>query len=128
MQALTTHAHDQGALVIWDLAHSAGAVPVDLTGCDADMAIGCTYKYLNGGPGAHAFIWIAPRHQDAFASPLSGWWAHAQPFEMQPGYVPAKGIRKALWGTQPLVSLGLVEAGLDILAQTRKAAIRAKEL
>src|SRR3546814_14947770 len=92
------------------------------------MAIGCTYKYRNGGPGAPAFIWIAPRHQDAFASPLSGWWAHAQPFDMQPGYVPATGIRKALCGTQPIVSMALIEAGLDIFAQTSMAAIRAKSL
>lgn len=128
MDALTAHAHERGALVIWDLAHSAGAVPVDLHRADADFAVGCTYKYLNGGPGAPAFIWVAPRHQDGFRHPLSGWWGHAAPFAMAPAFAPTTGIRRALCGTQPITSLALVECGLDIFAQTDMHAIRAKSL
>jgi kynureninase len=128
MAKLTAHAHAHGALVVWDLAHSAGAVPVDLLRDGADFAVGCTYKYLNGGPGAPAFIWVAPRHQDRFRHPLSGWWGHASPFAMQPAFAPTDGIRRALCGTQPIVSLALVECGLDIFAQTDMDAVRAKSL
>jgi kynureninase len=128
LAGLTAHAHAQGALTVWDLAHSAGAVPVDLRRDQADFAVGCTYKYLNGGPGAPAFLWVAARHQQAFCHPLSGWWAHSAPFAMQPEYQPIAGIRRALCGTQPIVSLTLVECGLDIFAQTDMAAIRAKSL
>lgn len=128
MQALTAHIHAQGALALWDLAHSAGAVPVDLHRCDADYAVGCTYKYLNGGPGSPAFIWVHPRHQAAFQHPLSGWWGHAAPFAMQPDFAPTAGIRRALCGTQPIISLALVECGLDIFGQTSMQAIRAKSL
>lgn len=128
MQALTAHAHTQGALIVWDLAHSAGAVPVELTACDADFAVGCTYKYLNGGPGSPAFIWVHPRHQAAFRNPLSGWWGHAAPFAMQPDFAAVAGIRRALCGTQPIVSLALVECGLDVFLQTDMQAIRSKSL
>lgn len=128
MQALSAHAHACGVLTIWDLAHSAGAVPVDVHRDGADFAIGCTYKYLNGGPGAPAFIWVAPRHQQNFRNPLSGWWAHAAPFDMAPEYQPAGGIRGALCGTQPIVSLAMVECGLDIFAQTNMSAVRTKSL
>ncbi len=128
MRGVTAQAHRHGALIIWDLAHSAGAVAVDVTADHADFAVGCTYKYLNGGPGAPAFIWVAPRHQDSFRHPLSGWWSHAAPFAMQPSYEPAGGIRRALCGTQPIVSLAMVECGLDIFAQTGMAAIRSKSL
>jgi kynureninase len=128
MAALSAHAHGQGALVLWDLAHSAGAVPVDLNGAGADFAVGCTYKYLNGGPGAPAFIWVPRRHQDAFSQPLSGWWGHARPFDMAPGFVPTAGIGRALCGTQPIVSLAMVECGLDVFAQTGMDAVRAKSL
>lgn len=128
MAALTAHAHAQGALAVWDLAHSAGAVPVNLTTANADFAVGCTYKYLNGGPGAPAFLWVAPRHLAAFAHPLSGWWGHGAPFAMQPDFAPTDGIRRGLCGTQPIVSLALVECGLAIFAQTDMAAIRTKSL
>ena len=128
MAALTRHAHQNGALVVWDLAHSAGAVPVDLRGAEADFAVGCTYKYLNAGPGAPAFIWVPQRHQAQFAHPLTGWWGHAQPFAMAHGFAPVEGIGRALCGTQPAVSLALVECGLEIFEETGMEAIRAKSL
>ncbi|HVK95751.1 MAG TPA: kynureninase [Noviherbaspirillum sp.] len=128
MRAVTAHAHAHGALTIWDLAHSAGAVPVNLTACDADFAVGCTYKYLNGGPGSPAFLWVAPRHQTGFQQPLSGWWSHATPFAMQSEFQPIAGIRRALCGTQPIASLAMIECGLDVFAQTNMDAIRSKSL
>jgi len=128
MAALTAQIHAAGALALWDLAHSAGALEVDLNGAGADFAVGCTYKYLNGGPGAPAFLWIAPRHQADFRQPLSGWWSHAAPFAMQPEFQPAAGIRRALCGTQPIAALALVECGLDVFHRTTMAAVRAKSL
>jgi len=128
MAALTAHAHAQGALAIWDLAHSAGAVPVDLHGAEADFAVGCTYKYLNGGPGAPGFIWVPRRHQASFTHPLTGWWGHAAPFAMAPDYAPVDGIGRALCGTQPIVSLALVECGLELFEQTSISALREKSL
>jgi kynureninase len=128
MASVTKAAQQQGALVIWDLAHSAGAIEVNLQEANADFAIGCTYKYLNGGPGAPAFIWVPKRHQAHFQHPLSGWWAHANPFAMQPHFAGAADIRRALCGTQPIVSLALVEIGLRIFKQTSMQAIRKKSL
>jgi kynureninase len=128
MAALTRHAHRQGALVVWDLAHSAGAVPVDLNGAEADFAVGCTYKYLNGGPGSPAFIWVPQRHQAQFSHPLTGWWSHAKPFAMAHGFEPTDGIGRALCGTQPVVSLALVECGLEVFEATTMDAIRDKSL
>ena len=128
MAGLTRLAHEAGALVVWDLAHSAGAVPVDLQGSGADFAVGCTYKYLNGGPGAPAFIWVPHKHQAQFDHPLSGWWGHASPFAMAPAFAPVAGIGRALCGTQPIVSLTLVECGLEIFEATDMAAVRAKSL
>lgn len=115
MAALTRAAHQAGTLVIWDLAHSAGAVPVDLNGAAADFAIGCGYKYLNGGPGAPAFVWMHPRHAASFEQPLSGWMGHAAPFEFSPEYRPASGITAALCGTPPVLSMAALECGLDTL-------------
>lgn len=128
MAVLSAHARANGALTVWDLAHSAGAVPVDLHADGADFAVGCTYKYLNGGPGAPAFIWVPQRHQAAFGHPLSGWWSHAAPFEMASDFAPCSGIGRALCGTQPIVSLALVECGLDIFGRTEMGDIRAKSL
>lgn len=128
MAALTRLAHEAGALAVWDLAHSAGAVPVDLHAADADFAVGCTYKYLNGGPGAPAFIWVPQKHQARFDHPLSGWWGHASPFAMAPAFAPVAGIGRALCGTQPIVSLALVECGLEIFEATDMTAVRAKSL
>jgi kynureninase len=128
MRAVTALIHQHGALALWDLAHSAGAVPVELNAAQADFAVGCTYKYLNGGPGAPAFIWVPQRHQAAFQHPLSGWWGHASPFAMQPHFEPTASIRRALCGTQPMVSLALVGCGLDIFGKTTMQAIREKSL
>jgi len=128
MAAVTRTAHERGALVIWDLAHAAGAVPVDLNGSGADYAVGCTYKYLNGGPGAPAFIWVAPRHIQDFWQPLSGWWGHQRPFDMTVAYDPAGGIRRYLCGTQPIVSLAMVECGLDVAREADMADVRKKSL
>ena len=132
MRAVTAAAHAAGALAVWDLAHSAGAVPVDLTGADADFAVGCGYKYLNGGPGAPAFVWVHPRHAEQFTQPLSGWWGHAAPFAFTPEYQPAPGITRYLCGTQPLISLSALECGLDVFhaaeALGGMAALRTKSL
>ncbi|MEW6761763.1 MAG: kynureninase [Pseudomonadota bacterium] len=128
MAQLTRHAHERGALTVWDLAHSAGAVPVDLHGAHADFAVGCTYKYLNGGPGAPAFIWVPQQHQAAFAHPLTGWWSHAAPFAMSHGFTAVDGIGRALCGTQPVLSLALVECGLEVFEATTMATIREKSL
>jgi kynureninase len=130
MAALTKAAQAAGALTIWDLAHSAGAVPVDLGGANADFAIGCGYKYLNGGPGAPAFVWAHPRHVDRFWQPLAGWIGHAAPFEFKPGYRPAAGISRYLCGTPAVLSLAALECGVDtVLAaepQGGMAALRRK--
>ena len=111
MTALTAAAHAAGALTVWDLAHSAGAVPVALNESNADFAIGCGYKYLNGGPGAPAFAWVHTRHAGQFEQPLSGWWGHAAPFEFTPHYRPAPGIGRYLCGTQPIVAWRRSNAG-----------------
>ena len=132
MAAVTAATHAAGGLMLWDLAHSAGAVPVDLTGADADFAVGCGYKYLNGGPGAPAFVWVHPRHTDRCWQPLSGWFGHAAPFAFTPDYQPAAGIARYLCGTQPIVSLSLLECGLDGFKAAEPlggmAALRAKSL
>jgi kynureninase len=132
MAALTAAAHAAGALTVWDLAHSAGAVPVDLRGANADFAIGCGYKYLNGGPGAPAFVWVNPRHANRFWQPLAGWWGHAAPFEFTPDYRPAPGITRYLCGTQPILSMTALDCGLDTLLAAQPlggmAALRKKSL
>jgi kynureninase len=128
MGALTQIAHRAGALALWDLAHSAGAVPIDLNGANADFAVGCTYKYLNGGPGSPAFAWVPKRHQARLSQPLSGWWGHRAPFAMDPRYTPDDGIGRFLCGTQPIVSMALVESGLDVFLETDMHAVRRKSL
>jgi kynureninase len=132
MAALTEAAHAAGTLAVWDLAHSAGAVPVDLHAAQADFAIGCGYKYLNGGPGAPAFVWAHPRHAGRFWQPLSGWMGHAAPFEFVPEYRPAPGIARYVCGTPPVLSLAALECGIDsVLAAAPLGgmqALRAKSL
>ena len=128
MASLTERAHAAGALVVWDLCHSVGVVPIELNVAGADFAVGCTYKYLNGGPGAPAFIFAARRHHDRLAQPLSGWWTHAEPFAMESGYRPAAGIRRMLCGTQPILSLRALQVALDLMGDVDLAAIRAKSL
>jgi len=132
MKAVTSAAHAAGVLTVWDLAHSAGAVPVDLHGAKADFSVGCGYKYLNGGPGAPAFVWVNPQHTDRFWQPLAGWWGHAAPFEFTPDYRPAAGISRYLCGTQPILSMVALECGLDGFLAAEPlggmAALRAKSL
>jgi kynureninase len=132
MKALTNAAHAVGALSVWDLAHSAGAVLVDLNAAGADFAVGCGYKYLNGGPGAPAFVWVNPQHTDRFWQPLTGWWGHAAPFEFTPDYQPAKGITRYQCGTQPILSLVALDTGLDAFLEVEKLggmpALRKKSL
>ena len=128
MESTTSAIHAGGALVVWDLCHSAGALEIDLAGSGADMAIGCTYKFLNGGPGSPAFIWVAEALTNRFTQPLSGWWGHDRPFEMSPDYAPAEGIRRYLTGTQGIVSMSVAELGLDIYSRVDMAAVRAKSL
>jgi kynureninase len=126
MQAITRLAHDAGALVIWDLAHSAGAVPIDLKGCGADFAVGCTYKYLNGGPGAPAFLYVRPDLQDMVQPALVGWWGHAQPFAFDLNFVPASGIIRQQCGTQPILSMTALDAALDVWDGVDMAELHAK--
>ncbi|NVZ36744.1 kynureninase [Pseudomonas sp. 21615526] len=128
MQAQTALSHECGALAIWDLAHSAGAVPIDLHQAGADYAIGCTYKYLNGGPGSQAFVWVNPALVNVVTQPLSGWFGHTRQFAMESRYAPSQGIARYLCGTQPITSLAMVECGLDIFAQTDMASLRSKSL
>ncbi len=132
MAALTAHTHAAGALAVWDLAHSAGAVPIDLHAADADFAVGCGYKYLNGGPGAPAFVWAHPRHADHVQQPLAGWWGHAAPFAFTADYQAAPGINRFLCGTQPIINMAALDCGLDTLLAAQPlggmAALRAKSL
>lgn len=126
MTALTTWAHEVGALALWDLSHSAGALEVDLTGADADLAVGCGYKYLNGGPGAPAFAFVARRHQAEFQSPLTGWMGHAQPFAFSDDYAPGQGMLRTLCGTPSVLGLTALEAALSAFDGVEMSALRAK--
>lgn len=128
MAALTRKAHDAGALTIWDLAHSAGALPVDLTGAGADFAVGCTYKYLNAGPGAPAFIYLAPRHAGRARPALSGWLGHEAPFAFDPDYRPAPGTQRMRVGTPPILQLVALDAALDVWDIADLGDIRARSI
>lgn len=128
MAAITRAAQAAGALVLWDLAHSAGAIPVELAACNVDFAVGCSYKYLNGGPGAPAWLYVAPRHQTAAASPLSGWLGHAAPFAFDLDYRPAGGITRFVCGTPNMLSLVALDAALDAFDGVDMHEIRAKSM
>jgi kynureninase len=128
MRAITRKTHARGALTLWDLAHSAGAVPVDVNAAQADFAIGCGYKYLNGGPGAPAFVFVARRHHGDFTQPLSGWLGHAQPFAFDRRYEPAEGVARAQCGTPPIISLAALECGVDIALEASMSDVRLKSL
>ena len=137
MAEVTRLAHAAGALAVWDLAHSAGAVPVDLHAADADFAVGCGYKYLNGGPGAPAFVWAHPRHtermdREGLRQPLSGWLGHAAPFDFTPSYRPAPGIASFVCGTPPILAMRGLQCGLEVFSEAQglggMAALRAKAM
>jgi len=128
MAGITAAVHDAGALAVWDLSHSAGALPVDLTAAAADLAVGCGYKYLNGGPGAPAYVMVARRHQESVRSPLTGWTGHAQPFAMEGSYRPAPGVDRMRNGTPPILSLLALEAALAAFDGVDMAEVRTKSL
>ena len=126
MAAITAAAHAAGALAIWDLSHSAGAIKVDLSGCNADLAVGCGYKYLNGGPGAPAYLYVAERLQAHIANPLPGWMGHSAPFSFADAYAPAAGITRMLTGTPQILGLAALESGVEIIAALGMPALLAK--
>ncbi|WP_170331808.1 kynureninase [Ruegeria arenilitoris] len=128
MKALTELAHANGVVTVWDLAHSAGAIPVDLSGCNADFAVGCTYKYLNGGPGAPAFIYVAPRLAQSVRPALSGWLGHEAPFAFDLDYRPGSGIERMRVGTPPVIQMTALAAAMDIWDMADMADVRAKSI
>ena len=128
MAAITKAAHAKGALMLWDLSHSAGVLKLDLNGVDAALAVGCGYKYLNGGPGAPAFLFVAERLQGEIETPLSGWMGHAEPFVFEDLYRPAPGVRRKLCGTPPILGLSALEEALDVVLEADLAALEAKAL
>ncbi len=128
MRRITDLAHAKGALVLWDLSHSVGSVPVRLDDCNADLAIGCTYKYLNGGPGAPAFLYVNKAIQEKLTSPIWGWWGQKNPFDFDLDYTPAPGAGRFLVGTQPMISLLTMESALEPTLNAGMDAIRAKSI
>ena len=128
MTRLTERAHAVGALTVWDLAHSAGAIPIDVTAAGADFAVGCTYKYLNAGPGGPAFIHVAPRHAGAALPALPGWLGHAAPFAFEPDYRPADGVERMRVGTPPVLQMAALEAALQVWDQVSIQDVRARAI
>lgn len=126
MAGMTSRAHAQGTTVLWDLSHSAGALPIDLNAAEADFAVGCGYKYLNGGPGAPAFLFVAERHQDNIHPPLSGWMGHEAPFAFATDYRPAPGIERQLCGTPSVLAMAALEVGVEILTRADLTSVRKK--
>ncbi len=125
---LTRIAHDAGALVLWDLSHSVGSVPIELDAWDVDLAVGCTYKYLNGGPGSPAFLYVAERHLDQLTQPIQGWMGAADPFLMGPTYTPTEGVRRFLSGTPPILGMFPVEDMLEVIEEAGMADVRDKSV
>jgi kynureninase len=128
MAAVTEMAHQAGALILWDLSHSAGSVPITLNAAEADLAVGCTYKYLNGGPGAPAFLYVRHDHQGTLENPISGWMGQRNQFDFGLEYDPAPGIQHFMTGTPPVISLAAVEPGIELLLEARMDRVRAKSL
>ena len=128
LPVVTKQVHDSGALMLWDLSHSVGAMPLDLHAAEADLAVGCTYKYLNGGPGAPAFLYVAQRLHGKLDQPLTGWMGHAAPFDFSSKYLASAGVSRALCGTPPILSLAALEAALDQWHGVDLAAVRAKSV
>lgn len=128
MNLITEMAHEAGALVLWDLSHAVGAVPIDLQGANADFAVGCTYKYLNGGPGAPAFLYVREALQEEAQNPVSGWMGQDRPFEFELAYHPAPGLRRFLTGTPAIISLAAIEPGVDLLLEAGMEKVRAKSV
>jgi len=128
MAAITRATHDAGALILWDLCHSVGAFPIELDACDVDLAAGCTYKYLNGGPGSPAFCYVAARLQDELRQPVWGWMGADDPFAMAADYRPAKGIRKFISGTPPVLAMQPLKDMLELIAEAGLADIRRKSV
>ena len=126
MRALTRLCHERGALALWDLSHSAGAVPLHLDRDEVDFAVGCGYKYLNGGPGAPAFLYVAEKHQESIRPPLSGWMGHETPFAFDTDYRPAPGIERHLCGTPAILAMAALEVGVEIMARANMEQVRAK--
>lgn len=128
MQQVTSMAHESGALILWDLSHSVGSVPVELNACNADLAVGCTYKYLNGGPGAPAFLYVKKDLQEKLRQPIQGWFGSGEPFEFCPSYEPARGIRRFLVGTPPVLSMAAIEPAIDLHLDAGMVALREKSI
>lgn len=128
LAGLTRTAHEAGAMILWDCSHSAGAMPIDLDGAGVDLAVGCTYKHLNGGPGSPAFLYVRENLQDRLVNPIAGWWSHDAPFSLDLEYRPVSGIRKFHTGTMPILSLAAIEAGIDDVRDATIEAIRAKSI
>ena len=128
MAKLSAKAHALGIVTVWDLAHSAGALPVDLSGCAVDFAAGCTYKYLNAGPGAPAFLYVSPRHAESARAALSGWMGHAKPFAFELAYAAAGGVERMRVGTPPVLAMAALEASLDVWDRVDIAEVRARSL
>ncbi len=128
MPRVTSAAHKAGAIMVWDLSHSAGVIPLELNGCDADFAVGCGYKHLNGGPGAPAFLYAARRFHDRFEQPISGWMGDARPFDFHPGYEPAQGITRYLSGTPSVIAMAALEASVEVILEAPIEAIRRKSV
>lgn len=128
LQAVTDMAHRSGAMILWDLSHSVGVMPIDLGNAGADLAVGCTYKYLNGGPGSPAFLYVRSDLQERLTNPITAWWGHAEPFAFDLEFRPIEGIRRFHTGTMPVVALAAIEAGVDDVIEAGLPSIRAKSV